>query len=399
MLCLDLASGRASESASSGSLGITSEISNGINSCILRWLGYIITARYELQNKIAMNMNTLTDFLQESQCQFRIYDLGRKVAKISNSDFKKIEHNDLPYPYPIQQHAFIAITFWQVGKQQEHFIWFLRMPLDEQGFLKITAQSSFIKMVVEAMGKDLTAEIGKELQESLASNPFIFKPNAEKLAIFNASINAAFIRPASSFYPAALNYFSGATNWNEWQELGIQGVADITARLAYDNNQQNLINALPHLPQQPLQTLALCLEHQDQISTELATAIAKLADIELQANHQGNAILLLRALASARAVGITKALLEKQFSSELIYNEHWYVGIAGRLWNMLEDETLLNRFFESLANHHASLFPQLFTDLVAIPALRDKVLKQLRLSARSPALSEAIGILFSGVNK
>ena len=345
-----------------------------------------------------MNINTLTDFLEQSQCQCRIYDLGRKVAKISNSDFKKIEHNDLPYPYPIQQHAFIALTFWQVSRQQqEHFIWFLKMPLDEQGFLKITAQTSFLKMVVEAMGEDLTANISKELQESLASNPFVFKPSAEKLAIFNAAINTSFIRPASSFYPAALSYFSGSTSWDEWQTLGIQGVADLAARLAYDNNQQNLINALPYLPQQPLQSLALCLENQEQIGTELATAIAKQADIELQKDHQDSAILLLRALASAPAVGITQALLEKQFSSQLIYNEHWYIGIAGRLWHLLEDETLLNRFSEALANHHAALFPELFVDLVAIPALREKVLKQLRLSARSPALSEAIGMLFSGV--
>lgn len=344
-----------------------------------------------------MNINTLTEFLQASQCQYRIYDLGRKVTKIGNKDFQKIAHNDLPYPFPIQQHAFIAITFWQVGKQQDHFIWFLKMPVDEQGFLKITAQSSFIKMVVEAMGKDLTAEIGKELQELLASNPFIFKPSAEKLAIFNATINAAFIRPASSFYSQAVDYFSGKTHWSEWQTLGIQGIADICTRLSYDNNQQSLIDALPHLPAQPLQSLALCLEHQTEISSELASAIAKQAQVELQADHQENAILLVRALASAPAVGITKTLLEQQFSSALVYNEHWYVGIAGRLWSQLEDETLLNRFFESLANHHKALFTQLFSDLVAIPALRDKVLKQLRVSVRSPALSEAIGLLFSGV--
>lgn len=346
-------------------------------------------------------MNTLTDFLHAAQCQYRIYDLGRKVAKISSSDFEKIAHNEQPYPYPIQQHAFVAITFWQLakqsGNQKDHFIWFLKMPLDEQGFLSITAQSSFIKMVMEAMGKDLTAEIDKTVQDTLASNPFIFTPSAEKLAIFNAGVNAAFIRPASSFYPAAVNYFSGTLNWSDWQELGIQGVADISARLGHDNNQKNLINALPHLPQQPLQTLALCLEHQPQVSTELATAIAKQADLELQANHQGNAILLLRALASTPAVDVTRALLEKQFSSALVYNEHWYISIAGRLWHLLEDETLLNRFLESLANHHCALFPALFSDLVAIPALRDKVLKQLRLSARSPALSEAIGMLFSGV--
>ena len=42
-----------------------------------------------------MNINTLTDFLQQAQCQFRIYDLGRKVTKISNSAIQKIAENKL----------------------------------------------------------------------------------------------------------------------------------------------------------------------------------------------------------------------------------------------------------------------------------------------------------------
>jgi len=345
-----------------------------------------------------MNINTLTDFLQQAQCQFRVYDLGRKVTKISNTAFQQIAENKLPYPFPIQQHAYIALTFWQVNKQlQDHFIWFLKLPVDEQGLLKITAQTSFIKMVIEAMGENLTADISDKLQERLASNPFVFKPAAEKLAIFNAIMNTNFVRPASTFYPAAVQYFSGQSSWSEWQELGIQGIADVAARLNYDDNQQMLIDALPHLPQQPLQSLSLCLEHQHDINSALATAIAQQAAIELKSNQQDNAILLLRALSSAPAVGITKALLEQQFNSDLVRNEHWYVCIAGRCWSMLEDETLLNRFFEALANNQMQLFPQLFADLVAIPALREKVLKQLRLTARSPALSQAIGLLFTGV--
>jgi len=343
-----------------------------------------------------MNINTLTDFLAHSQCQYRIYDLGRKVTKITNMDFKKIEHNEQPYPYPVQQHAFMAITFWQ-SNHQAHFIWFLKMPIDEQGFVSIQAQTGFIKMVIEAIGEDLTATITKEQQERLASNPFIFKPNVEKLAIFNAAINNSFIRPPSSFYQDAVNYFSGQMDWDEWQTLGIQGIADLAARLDHDDNQQHIINALPNLPTQPLHSLALCLENQTKINTELANEIAKKANIELQKNNQETAILLLRALSSAPAEGITKALVEQQFSSDLIYNEYWYISIAGRLWHLLEDETLLNRFFESLANHHQSLFSELFIDLVAIPSLREKVLKQLRLTVRSPALSQAIGTLFSGV--
>lgn len=341
-----------------------------------------------------MNINTLSDFLDQSKCQYRIYDLGRKVTKIDNADFKKIEHNEAPYPYPIQLHAFIAITFWQSGNAQDHFIWFLKMPLDEQGLIKISAQTSFIKMVVEAIGSDLTATVSKELQERLASNPFIFKPNTEKLAILNAKLNVDFVRPASSFYQDAVNYFADTNSWDEWQHLGFQGIADLTTRLSYDNNAQNLITALPRLPQQPLQSMVLCLEHQT-IDAELATLLSQQAELALQSDNEDNAILLLRALASNPDLDITKALLEKQFNSNLIHNSNWYISIAGRLWQTLQDETLLNRFLEALANHQSPLFAPLFSDLVAIPLLRDKVLKQLRLPARSPALSQAIGSLFA----
>ncbi|HEY7865902.1 MAG TPA: DUF3549 family protein, partial [Psychromonas sp.] len=30
-----------------------------------------------------MNINTLSDFLEKSNCQFCVYDLGRKVCQIS----------------------------------------------------------------------------------------------------------------------------------------------------------------------------------------------------------------------------------------------------------------------------------------------------------------------------
>ncbi|MDN2663777.1 DUF3549 family protein [Psychromonas sp. 14N.309.X.WAT.B.A12] len=344
-----------------------------------------------------MSMNTLTDFLEQAQCQSRVYDLGRIVQKIDNSEFQKVANNEQAYPYPIQQHAFLAITFWQVAAQKEHFVWFLKMPLDEQGLMKITAQTSFIRMVVEAMGENLTADVSDKTQERLASNPFVFKPSAEKLAIFNANMNSVFVRPASSFYPAVQAYFSGSIDNQDWQTLGFQGFADIAARLDYDDNQKKIIAALPTLPEQPLQTLCLCLENQTNISTELVEKIIEQAKQRLHNGQITTAILLLRAIASANAQGLTKQLLETQFSSELLHNADWYITIAGRCWTQLQNETLLNRYFEALATHQQALFPQLFADLVAIPALRDKVLKQLRLTARSPALSQAIGLLFSGL--
>ena len=345
-----------------------------------------------------MQTNTLSDFLDASQCQFRVYELGRKVTKISNSEFRKIDANKAPYPYPIQKQAFFAIVFWQTQQQgKDHFIWFLKMPIDEQGFLKITAQTSFIKMVIEAMGDDLTSDMSKKLQERLASNPYVFKPSTEKLAVFNSKINAAFIRPASTFYPAAQHYFSGNADWNDWKNLGFQGIADIASRLDRDNNQAHLINAIPKLPEDALRSLAVCLEHSTDINPKLTMLIAMQAATELGKGNEALAILLLRAISSSPSTGITKSLIEQQLSSDLVYDPHWYISVAGRVWQQLEDETLLNKFLEALANHQSDLFSDLFSDLVAIPSLRDKVLKQLRQPVRSPALSNAIGQLFSNV--
>lgn len=344
-------------------------------------------------------MNTLTDFLTQAKCQFQVYDLGRKVQQINNTLFQEVARNTRPYPYPLQQHAFFAISFWQVAQQKEHFIWFLKLPLDEQGLMKITAQTSFINMVVDAMGQDLTGEVSDTIQERLASNPFIFKPSTEKLAIFSAKMNQAFVRPVSSFYAETQQYLAGEKDWQDWQHLGLQGFADVAARLDQDNNQQNIINALTHLPEQPLQTLAVCLESQEKVNKELAEQLAIEAKNRLALGKENDALMLLRSLAHCQAPEVLKALIIEQLGSPLAHSADWYISVAGRCWQQLEDETLLNRYLEALANHQQPLFAQLFADLVAIPSLRDKVLKQLRLPARSPALSQAIGLLFSGVKE
>ncbi len=345
-----------------------------------------------------MHANTLSEFLTTAQCHMSIYELGRKITKIANTDFKEIDTNKRPYPFPIQQQAFFAVTFWQTQEHQnEHFMWFLKMPLDEQGFLQITAQTHFIKLVIEAIGDNLSVPINDKLQQQLAGNPYIFKPSIEKLAIFHSKINRDFIQPASRFYNDAQHYFSGKANWDAWQLVGFQGIADICSRLDLNNNQQNLINALPYLPEQPLSNLAICLEHASNINTQFATIIALQAKFSLENNHHESALLLLRAISNATDIEIIKALIDEQFLSDLIFNPDWYITIAGRLWQQLADETLLNRFLEALANHQPDLFSALFSDLVAIPALREKVLKQLRIPVRSAALEKAIGTLFSTI--
>jgi len=64
-------------------------------------------------------LETISDFLVLSGFQYRIFDLGRKIQKISNQTFAAIEMQQTPYPYPFQQKAWLAILFWDKQKKQE----------------------------------------------------------------------------------------------------------------------------------------------------------------------------------------------------------------------------------------------------------------------------------------
>ena len=78
---------------------------------------------------------SISALLNLSDSQYRVYDMGRRVEKISKAQFEKIEAAQLPYPYPMQGHAMLAIAFWQ-KQSQSPYLWFIKLPLDATlGFL------------------------------------------------------------------------------------------------------------------------------------------------------------------------------------------------------------------------------------------------------------------------
>ena len=71
-------------------------------------------------------ISTITELLKLSNSQYRIYDVGRKIDKLSKEYFEKIENNQVPYPFPSQAHAFLAISFcWRAsrGRQSKACRW------------------------------------------------------------------------------------------------------------------------------------------------------------------------------------------------------------------------------------------------------------------------------------
>ncbi|PSW12606.1 DUF3549 domain-containing protein [Photobacterium sanctipauli] len=335
--------------------------------------------------------HTLTQLLDNAGCQYKIFDLGRRVAEIDVEQFKAVEDNRQPYPWPLQQHANLSISFWQ--ENNPPWIWFLRLPLDERGLLKQAAVGDFIKYVIEAMGATLNTTPTEEEQEKLAANPYTFKPNDDKMAIFHAQLRQQLSLPASQYYEHAQHFLTGELGWDKWQGVGLQGLADVCARMKQENNATLLRKSVNQLPLTPLYALLGCLEHCDlpeNLSSRIAGRISDESAVE-----QADLFLvgaLLRALSGADSTLLNKTLKQVLGQPELCHPEV-LVAIAGRCWNGLADTETAGLFLQRLAEAgDQTLFNQLFADLVMLPILRGIMLQVLHSQA-NPALVEAIAKL------
>ncbi len=345
---------------------------------------------HDINHKIRYIMDqiyTLSQLIQQSHCQYAIYDLGRRVQLIPNQQFESIEAGQQPYPYPLQRYAHLAITYWSESKKP--WIWFLKMPLDERGLLKQADIGNFITYVIKALGVSLNGNLDED-QQKLSNNPYTFKPTDDKMAMFHSMLRVELKQPMSKYYQQAQTYLSGVNGWDNWQFVGIQGLADVCSNLAKDNNSTMLRKALPHLPTTVLYAILGCLEHinlpdklaqkQLAIMTELCTDDT--SDLFLLSAY-------IRALSGANKDILVEAL-KIILSSERLSHPEVLIAIAGRCWTGLEQASIAQLFLLRLAQTgDQQLFNQLFIDLVMQPKLRMCMLQILHNEAE-PKLANAL---------
>ncbi|GGI80874.1 hypothetical protein GCM10007978_18430 [Shewanella hanedai] len=329
-------------------------------------------------------ITTLTQFLSTANTQFQVYDMGRRVQQIDMQEFQQIEELTTPYPAPILGHAQFAIVFWDAS--QQHYIWFLKLPLDERGLLSPAPRTQFIRMIIEALGRDPSQVLSEEQQQKLANHPFSFKPTSEKLALFNALVKKQLEQKASPQYEFAYQYLSKQVKAENWQEIGLQGIADICVRADELDHLTVLINSFDYASTEVQVAVCQCLEHL-AVDEQLADTILKkliAADNELKPYY-------LRALASDEA----KSSAGISHLAELnLLDANALITIAARNWAALKDDHTRSTFLEALAAQEQHFFNQIFADIVAIPVLRIQLLSDLRNPDRSAILSAAIGGLF-----
>ena len=345
----------------------------------------------------AQTIESISEFLLHAGTNFQVVDMGRGLTPIDAQTFLDLENGKLLVPRPRQQHAWFAIVFWNTSQTQaKEYIWFLKLPVDEQGLVVTATRNHFLQIIVDALGSSLADDT--EQGETLPDNPYNFVPPQTLMAHFNALIRHVLNKPAVTGTADVERYIRHPAVM-DWQTLSIQAIADCAYHIEKNqldqpftqhfslyaaDFQQTYLSALEHvaLPQLVQNYLLAWLDRHGITSEESAVALA-----------------VLRALSCDEVMPeIQQRLAAILAASEL--NMDVLSVIAARHFNQLND-TLLLAFFEHAAKldtqqqFDGALFKGFFADLVSIPTLRTKVLGLLRSTERSETLARAIGALFS----
>jgi len=337
-----------------------------------------------------ITISSISELLTLSSSQYRIFDVGRKINKISKETFYKIEHNHVLYPYPIRSHACFAIVFWQKESSQ-HFIWFIKCPLDEKGLLNLGARDHYIAIIIEALGSNITDTPSDKQEALLKNNPYHFTPAQYKLAALNSMINAELKREMSQYYALFKQYVSGDIGWNNWHNIGVQGINDFATQINYVNNAKILADSLPKLPEQVLNSLCIALENH---KLPLIIINAVLSLLQNDATSIDSKHHLLRSLASTSTHPLVQQYIVSLLTQPNEISTNDLILYSGRLWSVLENKQTLLSYFEAIAQKKdIPLFVELFKDLVAMPNIRPIVFQVMRDPEKSHALTLAIGYI------
>ncbi|PHS71031.1 MAG: hypothetical protein COB23_01890 [Methylophaga sp.] len=343
-------------------------------------------------------ITTLSEFLHQSGAKYRVFDMGRRVIKLSPDEFVSFEWAKKPYPYPFQKIAHIGVIFWNPAVPNKHYVWFLKFPLDEQGLLLQAARDEFLVMLLDRVGECmLAATDGKNIEGALKDSPYTFTPREDKMAIFNALATKSLAKKPSQYYDDALAYFSGQTDISTWQSLAMQGVADVAARLDEHEETLALIETIPQLPDGPFLVLSTCLESAEP-EAGLVEVFALRLDVQLQEKQPDIACIsaCLRAASNSPAVGLVDQMVLHVLKHKCSQNIEILATISGRIWRVLQQKHICQLFVEQLAHNDAGQagFSQLLADVMYMPNMREHIMGALRSPTRSGQLSRAVGMMF-----
>lgn len=326
-------------------------------------------------------IQTLDEFFTRSGADVSLYHMGRHVAAFPREVLAEFERGEKAWPEPWQGQARFAILFL-LGDMSEPAIWFLALPLDEQGMLAPAQRDAFLNRLLETLGRAVS-QVGRgetareetaDVDHLMKDNPLAFTPSVTFQAMLNARATYDAGLSASQHFEPVDAYLSGQQAI-DWQALGLQGIADYVVRMEAVEGEL-LALRLPALPTAVIHSVCYCLEHQPLPQALVAAlqrrgeAAAREADIETLC-------------ACLRAVGNTDASAVDNWYTALLNDTaasgpDVLAAIAGRGWQHLEDAQRLPLFLQRLAEDPRTDFAAVVRDLALIPRLRLPVMMALR---------------------
>jgi hypothetical protein len=333
-------------------------------------------------------INTISEFLLQAGTDYRVFDMARGIRPLESQLFLEIESATLPAPYPRQQHAWFGILFFNKQMSHERYLWFLRLPLDEQGLVMGAARQQFLQIVVEALGQTLDKQNNPDNQ--LPENPFTFVPNQQQLADFNSICRVELDIPLSNHLAAVEQYLS-QPELHDWRSLPLQGIADFAASLPQDTLKQLMLKQFLILD--PDMQYALCASLENHpIDDDISTLLISWYQQNIEDERRLHSVL--RGLCQSQAKAAVNSMISSVLHSANGQTSAVLMLIAARHWQYMKGATILTLYVELLATCEGESFIGLYCDLVQIPEIREAMLEVLRWPEKSPQLSQAIGQLF-----
>lgn len=337
---------------------------------------------------------TLSALFQQAGTELKVYDMGRRIRALGSDEFLRIEQMQTPYPCPYLQHAWIALLLLNPQNRQQNAVWFLKLPLDEQGYMVGAVRDDLLARLLSNVEKSIA---GVPQEDALKENPFSFKPTDEKMAVFHALAARQAGEPASAHYESVQQYLQSDPLGDQWQHLALQGLADLIVRLDQGDNEQLLAQRLCELPQ-GFETHILGLLEHASYGIALQTSLQKLLKSALlDANCDAIRIaLLLRSLSPTALNAEISSLLQELFKQPAGSNAEVLSAVATRCESWLMEPQLLHQFLEALAKNEAGQvgFSRVLVDLMFLPVHRILIMRGLRQNDISDGLKAATEAMF-----
>ncbi len=341
--------------------------------------------------------SSLNALLESTGLKYRWINMGRGIRSISNELFDSIESCHTPYPWPLAYQAWFALVVWNPGKDQQHTIWFFKLPLDEQGLIIPPARDTLIKELLVMLGILSTKKTSEATEQENQSSLYTFDPDDLQKAAIHAKVSKMLAEPPSAWFQAVSDYLSNEHSDIAWSSLGLQGFADIVERVSEKQINSLISNAIPRVDAPVFEALCNFLKNK-KISVHLATTIASRLNEAISNPSE-------KTLPDSFFSSGTAAIARAETAEPIIQCIHDVLTSAAgnqaailqsiglHCWAALKQGELMKVYLDKLASlaNGQTVFNQQVADLMFVPDMRPFVLAQFRNPERSEKLGCSIG--------